>query len=189
MSLDFENLIKAESANCTAGLSARLVEALRAVLCHQDTLGNECGTFWIYDLDDIEDSSADGVSTPADFDASPWKYQQDVSILLLNLEEVGHSGSQHAMVTLHMDISDTFRPLGTTTSTVMQRTMKMTVQDLRSTACSCFQPCPRSAAKANGADMERGYRFRSEQDGLQYRCSGKSSGVHPKSARKHCYAG
>ena len=54
----------------------------------QDAFGNECGTFWIYDLDDIEDGSADGISTPADFDVSPWKYQQDVSILLLNLEEV-----------------------------------------------------------------------------------------------------
>ncbi|CAE7498925.1 unnamed protein product [Symbiodinium natans] len=53
----------------------------------QDAFGNECGTFWIYDLDDIEDGSADGISTPADFDVSPWKYQQDVSILLLNLEE------------------------------------------------------------------------------------------------------
>ncbi|CAK8993857.1 unnamed protein product [Durusdinium trenchii] len=66
LSSDFEALIKAQSSNCT------------------DSFGNECGSFWVYDLDDLEDSAADG----ADFDHSKWKYQEDVSILLLNLEEV-----------------------------------------------------------------------------------------------------
>ncbi|CAK8986553.1 Uncharacterized protein SCF082_LOCUS595 [Durusdinium trenchii] len=70
LSSDFEALIKAQSSNCT------------------DSFGNECGSFWVYDLDDLEDSAADGVSTQADFDHSKWKYQEDVSILLLNLEEV-----------------------------------------------------------------------------------------------------
>lgn len=62
----------------------------------QDSLGNECGTFWVYDLDDLEDTTADGVATPADFDASHWKYQQDVTILLFNLEEAedGRSRSE-----------------------------------------------------------------------------------------------
>ncbi|CAK8994475.1 unnamed protein product [Durusdinium trenchii] len=69
LSSDFEALIKAQSSNCT------------------DSFGNECGSFWVYDLDDLEDSAADGVSTQADFDHSKWKYQEDVSILLLNLEE------------------------------------------------------------------------------------------------------
>ena len=58
----------------------------------QDSSGNECGSFWVYDLDDLEDTTADGVATPADFDTS-WKYQQDVSILLLNLEEVRPSSA------------------------------------------------------------------------------------------------
>ena len=54
----------------------------------------------------VEDSTADGVSTPASFEGSPWKYQQDVSILLLNLQEVwpavvafgisGHKDPNHA---------------------------------------------------------------------------------------------
>ncbi|CAJ1402439.1 unnamed protein product [Effrenium voratum] len=69
ISVDFEVLIKSKSANCT------------------DSFGNECGSFWVYDLDDLEDSTDDGVFTQADFDSSNWKYHQDVSILLTNLQE------------------------------------------------------------------------------------------------------
>lgn len=35
--------------------------------------------FWVYDLDDLEDSALDGVSSRADYDsADEWKYNQDL---------------------------------------------------------------------------------------------------------------
>jgi len=54
----------------------------------RDNKGNECGTFWVYDLDDLEDSTDDGVATQADYDRSTsWKYNQDVDIILYTLTE------------------------------------------------------------------------------------------------------
>lgn len=46
------------------------------------------GHFWIYDLDDLEDTTADGVDTQADYDSiDNWKYNQDVDIILSQLTE------------------------------------------------------------------------------------------------------
>eukprot|EP00931_Biecheleriopsis_adriatica_P047271 TRINITY_DN27224_c0_g2_i1.p1 TRINITY_DN27224_c0_g2~~TRINITY_DN27224_c0_g2_i1.p1 ORF type:complete len:3147 (+),score=582.09 TRINITY_DN27224_c0_g2_i1:27-9467(+) len=71
-SSDYISRIKAESATC------------------QDNLGNQCGSFWVYDLDDIEDTSphlADGVNSQADYDGVNWKYNQDVDIIVNSLQE------------------------------------------------------------------------------------------------------
>jgi hypothetical protein len=54
----------------------------------QDNKGRQCGAFWIYDLDDLEDTTTDGVASQADYDSTTqWKYNQDVDIILYNLEE------------------------------------------------------------------------------------------------------
>ena len=42
MSLDFENLIKAESANCTAGLSARAARAASPKLAFGESDSRHC---------------------------------------------------------------------------------------------------------------------------------------------------
>lgn len=68
---DYETRIKAESATCA------------------DNLGNQCGTFWVYDLDDIVDdiNAADGVTTRADYEATQWKFNRDVDIIVSGLQE------------------------------------------------------------------------------------------------------
>jgi len=69
-SLDAETKIKNEDANC------------------QDGRGNQCGTFWVYDLDDIEDADSDGVNSRADYDdIYKWKFNQDVDIIVSGLQE------------------------------------------------------------------------------------------------------
>eukprot|EP00434_Breviolum_minutum_P021433 symbB.v1.2.018913.t1/scaffold1524.1/size149785/2 len=58
-STDAENQIKSQQTNC------------------EDGRGNQCGTFWVYDLDDIEDADADGVTSRTDYDdIYKWKYNQ-----------------------------------------------------------------------------------------------------------------
>ncbi|CAE7397007.1 unnamed protein product [Symbiodinium pilosum] len=54
-----------------------------------DSFGNQCGTFWIYDMDDIVDviNAADGVTTRAEYEATTWKYNRDVDIILSGLNE------------------------------------------------------------------------------------------------------
>jgi len=53
-----------------------------------DGRGRKCGTFWIYDLDDLEDAPGDGVETRADYDKwDNWKYNQDVDIIIYGLTE------------------------------------------------------------------------------------------------------
>jgi hypothetical protein len=58
--------------------------------CHDDR-GNLCGSFWVYDLDDTEDSTSDGIATFADYGgAAPltiWKFNEDVRIVLSGLTE------------------------------------------------------------------------------------------------------
>ena len=46
-SSNYDTTIKAQSSTCT------------------DNKGRQCGTFWIYDLDDLEDSTADYMTTRA----------------------------------------------------------------------------------------------------------------------------
>lgn len=60
--------------------------------CH-DGRGNECGNFWVFDLDDIEDGAADGVSSRAQYDEwGRWRFNQDVDIIVDGLnEEVNHT--------------------------------------------------------------------------------------------------
>ena len=42
----------------------------------------------MYDLDDLEDTSADGMTTQAQYDAATaWKYNQDVDIIVAGLIE------------------------------------------------------------------------------------------------------
>jgi mannose/fructose/N-acetylgalactosamine-specific phosphotransferase system component IIB len=57
----------------------------------EDNKGRQCGSFWIYDLDDIEDNYAndgDNVNTTAQYDLQEnWKYNQDVDIILYQLTE------------------------------------------------------------------------------------------------------
>jgi hypothetical protein len=63
-------------------------QAHNAVQDCMDIHKNQCGNFWIYDLDDIEDGdSTDLVTTQAEYDASLWKQDRDVEILLNNLVE------------------------------------------------------------------------------------------------------
>ncbi|CAE7040249.1 NUDT20 [Symbiodinium natans] len=58
-SVDAETQIKSQTTNC------------------EDGRGNQCGTFWVYDLDDIEDADSDGVNSRADYDdIYKWKYNQ-----------------------------------------------------------------------------------------------------------------
>jgi len=53
-----------------------------------DNKGRQCGTFWVYDLDDLEDNPLDGVNSQADYDSTDeWKYNQDVDIIVYNLIE------------------------------------------------------------------------------------------------------
>ncbi|CAE8656882.1 unnamed protein product, partial [Polarella glacialis] len=66
---DYRTMIKGKQADC------------------EDNLGNQCGSFYVYDLDDIEDGSADGVSNKAQYDATKWKFNQDVDIIVKNLVE------------------------------------------------------------------------------------------------------
>ena len=69
-STDAENQIKSQQTNC------------------EDGRGNQCGTFWVYDLDDIEDADADGVTSRTDYDdIYKWKYNQDVDIIVSGLTE------------------------------------------------------------------------------------------------------
>eukprot|EP00928_Gymnodinium_smaydae_P010937 TRINITY_DN14116_c0_g3_i2.p2 TRINITY_DN14116_c0_g3~~TRINITY_DN14116_c0_g3_i2.p2 ORF type:complete len:1544 (+),score=343.05 TRINITY_DN14116_c0_g3_i2:230-4861(+) len=54
----------------------------------QDNKGRKCGTFWVYDLDDLEDNAADGVSSLAEYESDlSWRYNQDVDIILYGLTE------------------------------------------------------------------------------------------------------
>jgi Zn finger protein HypA/HybF involved in hydrogenase expression len=65
---NFEGLIKGKAAEC------------------EDSQGRVCGTFWIYDLDDLEDTAADGVDGWSDYDnTTVWKFKQDVDIILTGL--------------------------------------------------------------------------------------------------------
>ncbi|CAJ1388166.1 unnamed protein product [Effrenium voratum] len=69
-SLDAETKIKSLQSSCADGR------------------GNQCGTFWVYDLDDIDDADADGVSSQADYDdIYKWKFNQDVDIIVSGLTE------------------------------------------------------------------------------------------------------
>ncbi|CAE8610726.1 unnamed protein product [Polarella glacialis] len=64
MSTNYESLIKAEVATC------------------EDSRGNQCGSVWVYDLDDLEDST----TTQANYDSSTaWRYNEDVEIILTGL--------------------------------------------------------------------------------------------------------
>lgn len=69
-----ESEIKGKSADC------------------RDGKGRECGSFWVYDLDDTEDGSDDGVTTYTDYiTGDNWKYEQDVDIIVGNLvDETGY---------------------------------------------------------------------------------------------------
>ena len=54
----------------------------------KDNKARQCGTFWVYDLDDLEDTTTDGVDTQASYDVTTaWKYNQDVHIILSGLTE------------------------------------------------------------------------------------------------------
>jgi hypothetical protein len=54
--------------------------------CSDSPQGNMCGTFWIYDLDDLEDDTGDGVASQADYDDRfAWKFNRDVDIVLSGL--------------------------------------------------------------------------------------------------------
>jgi hypothetical protein len=57
--------------------------------CYENTPAKRrCGEFWVYDLDDIEDGDAnDDVTNQAQYDASTWKYDQDVEIIVDGLTE------------------------------------------------------------------------------------------------------
>jgi hypothetical protein len=53
-----------------------------------DDQGRPCGSFWVYDLDDLEDTPLDGVVNMTDYEnTSVWRYQEDVTIVLAGLEE------------------------------------------------------------------------------------------------------
>eukprot|EP00928_Gymnodinium_smaydae_P040215 TRINITY_DN27306_c0_g6_i1.p1 TRINITY_DN27306_c0_g6~~TRINITY_DN27306_c0_g6_i1.p1 ORF type:complete len:5181 (-),score=906.80 TRINITY_DN27306_c0_g6_i1:179-15013(-) len=70
MATDYEALIKAKASGC------------------EDTRGVGCGTFWVYDLDDLEDGSADGLTSAEQYRGdSVWRFNEDVSILLSGLTE------------------------------------------------------------------------------------------------------
>jgi len=67
---DYEAEIKGKEANC------------------RDSQGRQCGTWWIYDLDDIIDSVSDGVADVNDYGlVTNWKYNQDVDIIVNGLTE------------------------------------------------------------------------------------------------------
>jgi hypothetical protein len=69
-SVNYEAQIKAESYRC------------------QDDRSTPCGGFWIYDLDDLEDSADDGVGNQSDYDhPALWKSGADVNIILTGLTE------------------------------------------------------------------------------------------------------
>ncbi|CAE7040244.1 unnamed protein product [Symbiodinium natans] len=69
-SLNYDTLIKSQQSNC------------------HDSKGRQCGTFWIYDLDDLEDTAADGVSTQAEYESlDNWKFNQDFDIIVSGLNE------------------------------------------------------------------------------------------------------
>jgi hypothetical protein len=54
----------------------------------KDNKAQRCGTFWVYDLDDLEDTGSDEVTTQADYDQdTKWKYNRDVYIILSGLTE------------------------------------------------------------------------------------------------------
>ncbi|CAK8986555.1 Uncharacterized protein SCF082_LOCUS597 [Durusdinium trenchii] len=67
MSTDFESLIK--EANCSESRAAR-----------------PCGSFWIYDLDDVEDTALDGVSSLSDY-ADAYRIGHDVQLSITGLKE------------------------------------------------------------------------------------------------------
>ncbi|CAE8720003.1 unnamed protein product [Polarella glacialis] len=70
MSSNYEALIKAAKSTC------------------HDSLGRECGSFWVYDLDDFEDTSGDGVTTISEYVAAgTWRFDEDVQIVLSGLVE------------------------------------------------------------------------------------------------------
>lgn len=68
------------SASARAAIKAKLADC-------NDNHGRPCGSFYIYDLDDIEDGSSDGVIDRADYEAAYWKYDQDVAIIISGLVE------------------------------------------------------------------------------------------------------
>jgi hypothetical protein len=58
----------------------------------KDSKNRQCGNFWVYDLDDLEDTTVDGVGTGASgratYDSSTsWKYNQDVDVIVTGLLE------------------------------------------------------------------------------------------------------
>jgi len=66
----YESLIKGFAANCA------------------DTQSRACGSFWVYDFDDLEDSASDGVAAISDYNAAgTWTYNEDVEIVLSGLTE------------------------------------------------------------------------------------------------------
>jgi len=68
--VNYETTIKGKYADCA------------------DNKGRQCGSFWVYDLDDLEDTTSDSMTTKAEYDSSTaWKYNQDVDIIVSNLVE------------------------------------------------------------------------------------------------------
>eukprot|EP00931_Biecheleriopsis_adriatica_P071269 TRINITY_DN4511_c0_g1_i3.p1 TRINITY_DN4511_c0_g1~~TRINITY_DN4511_c0_g1_i3.p1 ORF type:complete len:2354 (-),score=405.61 TRINITY_DN4511_c0_g1_i3:1928-8902(-) len=68
MATNYESLIKSAASTC------------------QDSLAQQCGSFWVYDIDDLEDSLADGAASTTDYEAG-WQYDRDFQIVLLGLTE------------------------------------------------------------------------------------------------------
>jgi hypothetical protein len=66
------------------------IEAVAAAgNCYENTPAKRpCGSFWVYDLDDIEDGDAtDLVTTQASYDSATWFANQDVEIIVDGLDE------------------------------------------------------------------------------------------------------
>eukprot|EP00927_Polykrikos_kofoidii_P002778 TRINITY_DN11111_c1_g1_i1.p1 TRINITY_DN11111_c1_g1~~TRINITY_DN11111_c1_g1_i1.p1 ORF type:complete len:1928 (+),score=277.30 TRINITY_DN11111_c1_g1_i1:722-5785(+) len=77
------------SSDPSAGWSSAAAEAAikgKEGDCH-DGRGRRCGTFWIYDLDDIEDDISDGVYDLTTYEDAIWKFNQDVDIIVSGLTE------------------------------------------------------------------------------------------------------
>jgi hypothetical protein len=53
-----------------------------------DSKSRPCGSFWVYDMDDIEDTTSDNVTDQTDYDSKNiWRYNQDVDLVLFDLVE------------------------------------------------------------------------------------------------------
>ncbi|CAE7924644.1 unnamed protein product [Symbiodinium necroappetens] len=69
------------------GVSTGFEEMIKGANCTESHPPQRpCGSFWIYDLDDVEDTPLDGVSTVQDLAAS-YQYTRDVQITLFGLTE------------------------------------------------------------------------------------------------------